>query len=105
MITQFYTVSNGRRLNRVTPAQLKLPRKILDLGPKIETVLGKKFNEKYHFYKDIYTYIRSQMERHVQQFVLSATRLSDTASSDSGNDTNSSQRLQVNNKQPLTPTL
>ena len=45
------------------------------------------------------------MERHVQQFVLSATRLSDTASSDSGNDTNSSQRLQVNNKQPLTPTL
>ena len=45
------------------------------------------------------------MERHVQQFVLSATRLSDAASSDSGNDPNSSQRLQVNNKQPLTPTL
>ena len=41
------------------------------------------------------------MERHVQQFVLSATRLSDTASSDSGNDTNSSQRLQVNDNLSL----
>ena len=45
------------------------------------------------------------MERHVQQFVLSATRLSDTASSDPPNDANSSQRLQVNKKQLLTPTL
>ena len=101
MITQFCTVSNERHLNPVTPAQLKLPRKTLDLGPKIETVLGEKIL--FLYTNNICIYIRSQMERHVQQFVLSATRLSDTASSDSANDTNSSQRLQVNKKQLVNP--